>query len=89
MLHHAQVGKEVKIIDHRRNVAPDFRRGLRHGVAADLDAVVWPVCTHQTPQQGGFAGAISPRECDRLSTRTSRLNLSKMVFAEGSAQAET
>ena len=68
MLDHAQVGKEVKIIDHRGNVAPDLRRGLRHGITANLHAaIVWSVGAHQAAQQGGLAGAITSGECDRFS----------------------
>ena len=68
MLDHAQVGKEVKIIDHRSNVAPDLGRRLRHGVAANLHAaIVWTISANQAAQQGGFAGAVAPRERNRLS----------------------
>ena len=81
MLDHAQVRKEVKIINHSGDVAPDLGRGLRHGVAAHLDAaIVCPVCTDQAAQQGGLASPLRPVSAIASPVRTSRLNFSKMVF---------
>src|SRR6185312_17186510 len=89
MLHHTQIGKEVKIVDHCGDVAPDFRRSLGHSVAAYLDAaIVRSICTYQAAQQGGFAGSVTSRECDGLSGPHLQAELLEYgVGPEGPAQA--
>ena len=82
MLDHAQVRKEVKIIDHRGNVAPDLRRGLRHGVAADLRRCHRLARSAPTRQRSrvDLPAPLRPVSAIASPVRTSRLNLSKMVF---------
>ena len=84
----AEVGEEVKIIDHGRHVPSDVRRRLRHLVPADRDgAVVRPIRADQTAQQRRLAGAVAPGQRDCFARTHLEVELvDDRVGSEGTAE---